>query len=143
MQFADLDEIAAIEREVPSPWSRDSLEREGQVANGLQLVVEDKDSSKILGWCCARLVGPEAELLKISVIRVRRRSGIASRLIAGLLRGLSARGVATLFLEVRSGNLPARQFYGKHGFREIGLRKKYYSQPDEDAVLFTKDLFCL
>ncbi len=141
MQAADLDVIAAIEREAPSPWSRDSLEQELHRPNGLQLVVEDDGCGKILGWCCGRQIGPEAELLKISVLRARRNCGIASTLIARLMQEFSTRGVVTLFLEVRAGNHPALQLYRKHGLNETGLRKKYYADPEDDALIFTKDLF--
>ncbi len=140
MRPADLDEIVAIEMEAPSPWTRDFLEQEGQIRSGLQLVAEGEESGRILGWCCARQIGPEAELLKIAVLSAERRSGIASRLIVGLLQELKTLGVAVLYLEVRAGNLPARRFYCKHGFRETGVRKKYYSDPEEDALLFTKDV---
>lgn len=140
MQLADLEEILSIEREAASPWSEDSLEREVHLPNGVQLVVEDEDNGLILGWCCGRQIGPEAELLKISVLRNRRESGIASTLIACLVQEFSTRGVDTLFLEVRAGNIPALQLYRKHGFSEIGLRRKYYADPEEDALLLRKIL---
>jgi ribosomal-protein-alanine N-acetyltransferase len=78
--------------------------------------------------------------LRITVLGTRRKNGVASALLAHLIRQLVASGVATLFLEVRAHNHPALQFYRKHGFIEIGLRRKYYDDPQDDALIFSKNL---
>ena len=140
MQPADLDEIAAIELESPSSWKRAELEQELWRRDDLQLAAVDETSGEIVGWCCGRRVGAEAELLKISVPRTRRRSGIAFALIERLIWEFSATGVEVLYLEVRAGNAPALQFYHNHGFKMTGLRKKYYTDPEDDALVFTKTL---
>lgn len=140
MQPADLDEIAAIEQEALSPWSRVELGLELQRSNDLQFAAVDDRDGKVLGWCCGRQVGSEAELLKISVLQANRRCGVASALFAHLLRELIDAGGVVLFLEVRAGNEPALQFYQKNGFRQTGLRKNYYTDPEGDALTFAKDL---
>lgn len=140
MQSADLEGIAAIERESPSPWKHDLISREIHQADGVRLVAEDTEGGLILGWCCGRQIGPEAELLKISVLLAKRKCGIASELLVRLVQEFTVRGVNSLFLEVRAGNFPALQLYRKHGFNEIGRRKRYYCDPEEDALVLTKDL---
>ena len=140
MRPADLEAVAAIELEALSPWNRRALEQELQQANGLQFVAEDIDLGVVAGWCCGRLVGPEAELLKISVLHARRRSGIASLLLDRLIQEAVAVGAEVLYLEVRAGNAPALLFYRKHGFKNTGLRKNYYTDPEDDALVFVKDL---
>ena len=142
MQASDLDAVAAIERAAPSPWSRDSLAQELERQGDLQFVVEDDVTGAIVAWCCGRQTGPEAELLKISVHPAQRHGGIASGLMAHLIREFSLRGAIKLFLEVRAGNLPALKLYRKYGLAEIGRRKKYYTDPEDDALLFTGDLLC-
>ena len=63
---------------------------------------------------------------------------ISDKLISGLLKRAEGRGLSFVTLEVRAGNLPAISLYEKHGFAKVGLRKKYYSYPVEDAILMTK-----
>ena len=140
MRLTDLEAVAAIELEALSPWGRRALEQELRQPKSLQFVAEDNDLGVISGWCCGRLIGPEAELLKISVLRSRRRSGIASLLLARLVQEVVAAGGQSLYLEVRAENAPAVLFYRKHGFKRTGLRKKYYTDPEDDAVVFVKDL---
>jgi ribosomal-protein-alanine acetyltransferase len=136
----DIDRVVLVEQEGLSPWNRDALAREIEQAAGVQFVAEDQGSGAILGWCSGRWFGVEAELLKITVLKGERQSGIASALLAHLFRHFAVHGVITLFLEVRAHNLPALQFYRKHGFNAIGRRRKYYINPVDDALIFSKNL---
>lgn len=140
LQFDDIDRIVELEREESSPWTRNSLVQEIDCIGGLQFTAEDERTETLLGWCCCRWLDQEAELLRITVLGTRRKNGVASALLAHLIRQLVASGVATLFLEVRAHNHPALQFYRKHGFIEIGLRRKYYDDPQDDALIFSKNL---
>jgi ribosomal-protein-alanine N-acetyltransferase len=140
MEPGDIDRVVLVEQDGLSPWNRDALAREIEQAAGVQFVAEDEGSGAILGWCCSRWFGIEAELLKITVLEGNRQGGIASALLAHLNRHLTAHGVTTLFLEVRAHNLPALQFYRKHGFYEIGRRRQYYADPAADALIFSKNL---
>ena len=137
---ADIDRLAVLEAEDPSAWNGVDIRRELDRADGLQAVAVEGDGGDVVGWCCSRYVGVEAELLKIAVLDRHRRSGIASALLAHLESRLVGKGVRTLFLEVRSQNHPALQLYRKHGFAEVGRRRKYYSSPDDDALILSKEL---
>ena len=80
------------------------------------------------------------ELLKISVQAESRRQKISTRLLECLEKHLGESGVQVLFLEVRPGNKPAISFYHQVGFTEVARRIKYYSLPEDDALLFRKVL---
>lgn len=140
MKPADLDDVLRLEAENPSPWSREDIDLEiGRHDRALYVAV-DEGMGVIVGWCCCRLLDDQAELLKIAVAGMMRKRGVASGLLAHLLRHIAGRGVQTLFLEVRSRNFPALRFYRKHGFVEIGRRRRYYSSPDDDALVLERYL---
>jgi ribosomal-protein-alanine N-acetyltransferase len=138
MTPADLDGVHRLEMENLSPWSREEIDLELGRHDRVQYVAVDAASGAVHGWCCCRFLGEQGELLKIAVQVGCRKRGIASALLSQALRYLADRGVRTLFLEVRSGNFPARQFYRKNGFVEIGMRRQYYSSPDDDALVLER-----
>ena len=135
----DLAAVAAIERETQSPWSFSALEKELGARHGRQLVVEAPDPP-LLGWCAYRTVWPEAELLKIAITEGERHKGLGSLLLEALLKELQVQEYTTLFLEVRARNKTALQFYEKHGFRQVGRRLGYYSEPTDDALILQRDI---
>jgi len=95
---------------------------------------------EVAGFVIARHILDESEILNIAVKRSHRRSGVGSALLAAALKDAEAQGVARAFLEVRESNLAAIAFYRKHGFEQIGRRRAYYRDPDEDALLFERKL---
>lgn len=98
------------------------------------------DGGNIVGWCCSRHHGPEAELLKIAVTGGARRRGIARELLDTLIEILTNNGVESLFLEVRSQNEPACHFYRSQGFEQVGMRPAYYANPRDNALIYRKEL---
>ncbi len=81
----------------------------------------------------ASVTGNESELLRIAVVPDRRRLRAGHRLLKKYLKNTSA---ASYFLEVRAGNIPARGLYEKLGYEAINVRKDYYRNPVEDAVVY-------
>ncbi len=77
--------------------------------------------------------GPEAEILTLSVAEKLRRQGVATSLLMELKRIAQQQQAETIFLEVRSQDVPATQLYREFGFQEVGLRKNYYA--DDDALI--------
>jgi ribosomal-protein-alanine N-acetyltransferase len=147
MTEADAPLVERIEQQSLSPWSLSSLLEELQQDRGVVLVVEDDASayittgtSQIVGWCACRYLVPEAELLKIAVHKSTRRQGLASLLLNHLEGSLVNKGVETLILEVRSQNQSALNFYMKNGFLQIGKRSGYYSNPEDNALIYHKIL---
>lgn len=135
----DLSAVAGIEQETLSPWSLSILEEELRARHRRQLIVEFP-GGRIAGWCACRTVWPEAELLKIAVVEGERHHGLGTLLLEALFKELRGQAYSELFLEVRARNVAALQFYKKLGFRQVGLRSGYYSDPADDAVLLRKEL---
>jgi ribosomal-protein-alanine N-acetyltransferase len=87
------------------------------------------------GMLLGRIAADEAEILTLAVAPVARRRGIASALLRAGMAESSERGAAALFLEVSTGNAPARALYAAAGFAEVGRRTGYYSDGTDALVL--------
>jgi len=133
-----LDEIMRIENEAfTCPWSRRSFVEALNSRNITVYAVRDDDGI-LAGFSCLLVIGSEAELLNIAVSSSHRRMGFADRLMSRMMSDCTKRGVESVYLEVRQSNTPAQILYEKFGFVRLGIRKKYYTDPVEDAVLMRK-----
>ncbi len=92
-----------------------------------------------VGYLLASVLAPEGELLRIGVRPEYRRKGIGGALMENFLKEAEALFCQTLFLEVRADNAPAIALYRRHGFLDCGLRKKYYKNPECDALLMKRE----
>lgn len=135
---ADLAAVAAIESQTPGHWTAAQLAAELERAGGWQYVARLEE--KVVGYLCGYTVAGEAEILKLAVTVSCRRQGVAAQLLEYALAGLAAQGVRRVFLELRASNQPARKLYEKIGFGHSGMRKGYYRNPLEDALLMVKPL---
>jgi ribosomal-protein-alanine N-acetyltransferase len=135
----DLDAVEEIECQTLTPWSLTSLRQELTVQDGLCFVAEDAERS-IVGWCACRRIWPEAELLKIAVAQQERKKGFGTALLRCLVGDLQWQGFTVLFLEVRGRNKAALGFYDRHGFLAVGMRRAYYSDPQDDALMLRKNI---
>ncbi|MGN0367778.1 MAG: ribosomal protein S18-alanine N-acetyltransferase [Wujia sp.] len=129
-------QIATIEASsFRSVWSENMLrETAGQTYNHLWMAM---DGRSVCGYLFASVIGDETELLRIAVAQKNRRSGCARQLMEEYLafvQGMCERA----FLEVRQQNLPAQKLYEEHGYASIAVRKDYYSQPVESAIIYEK-----
>lgn len=82
----------------------------------------------------------QAELLRVAVRPEERARGLAKLLLRNCFEELRRRGVRDCFLEVREGNWPARKLYTSLGFSVAGIRRDYYRDPNEDAVVMWREL---
>jgi ribosomal-protein-alanine N-acetyltransferase len=98
-------------------------------------LVAFSERGRIEGFAVASQLPPEAELESIAVALGSRRQGLGRLLFDGLIDELRAAGVHEINLEVRATNQAALGFYRAAGFAQTGLRKAYYADPIEDAVL--------
>ena len=135
----DLEAMVALERQAPTAahWSESfyaGLFADGQV-NRISLIAEEEGSLR--GFLIARIVGGECELENVVVAETSQRRGLGSTLIRALVNAARDRKVARIFLEVRESNAAARGLYEKYGFAISGRRASYYTDPREDAVLYT------
>ncbi len=131
----DISGIRALEQKASSAAHWSAQEYEKLVAAAGVLVAEHE--GQICGMLCAKRLGAEWELENIVVAEEFQRRGVADSLMVALL-DQARREAATIFLEVRESNLPARHLYVKHGFRESSRRRKYYQNPPEDAILYSR-----
>ena len=97
------------------------------------------DSDEVIGYVIGRVIPPEGEIYRIAVSEEHRERGVGYRLLSFALKSERGRGLETVFLEVRKKNLPAIRLYTAHGFKECGIRKNYYKDPPDDAVVMIKD----
>ena len=80
----------------------------------------------------------EGDILNVAVRRDRQKEGIGFFLVDSMIRMAQMQGIRVVHLEVRESNESARRLYRRLGFQEDGLRKNYYTEPAEAAVLMTK-----
>ncbi|MGC1449700.1 MAG: ribosomal protein S18-alanine N-acetyltransferase [Candidatus Sulfotelmatobacter sp.] len=151
---ADIAFLMSLERQSATAghWSeqqyREAFRTEG--VGRLVLVADDspamasesspRTSAHILGFLVAHHLAPEWELENIVVTSAARRKGLGQRLLDALLTAARETHSSAVFLEVRESNAPARTLYEKGGFAQSGRRKSYYTDPQEDAVLYRRIL---
>lgn len=137
MLVEDLDQVVEIENSLFSvPWTKEGFFTFLIKEENMFFVVEEK--GKILGYCSMQTVLDEGDVLNVAVRRERQKEGIGYFLVDSMLMMAEARGIRTVHLEVREGNDTARRLYQRLGFTEDGLRKNYYTDPLENAVLMTR-----
>lgn len=139
MREADLDAVLAVERaSFSTPWSRSSflnlLRR-----TDTDLWVAEVDGG-VAGHAVLWYVGFEGELGNLAIAPEWRRQGLGRYLLDWALEGARKRDVGSVFLEVRVSNRAAQNLYTHYGFRPVGLRKRYYREPVEDARVLSIDL---
>jgi [ribosomal protein S18]-alanine N-acetyltransferase len=138
----DLPAIQALERQAltAAHWTLPQYEK--LLSHGIVLIAEQ--GGHLCGFLCAQKVGAEWEIENVVVAAEFKRRGIANALVRALIeRATNQKAQSVLIevhLEVRESNAPARRLYEKHGFREVGCRRGYYSSPLEDAILYALQL---
>lgn len=131
-------QIALLERECfADPWSQQSIASE--LHNPLSLWLVAQEGQTLLGYVGSQTCQDETDMMNIAVSPASRRQGVARALIQALVSALRQRGSKQLTLEVRASNGPARQLYESLGFLQVGLRKNYYRNPKEDALILRKE----
>jgi ribosomal-protein-alanine acetyltransferase len=137
---ADLPAVREILRQTPeaSDWSEEVMKSTLDSAGALGLVSER--GKEITGCVFGTRVEEEAEILNLAVKVAFRRKGEGSELVRQLMREWERQGAKRIYLEVRESNARAIRFYAGLGFRQAGKRKKYYSGPEEDALVLERDV---
>lgn len=138
MNEGHVAQVAALEKLCFSdPWSENSIASE--LENPLSLWLIAEEDGAVCGYVGSQTVLDETDMMNIAVRPDCRRKGIAAALIAELVSRLKARGSRILRLEVRESNLPAIALYKAMGFTQLGLRKNYYRNPKENALILGKE----
>ena len=102
--------------------------------------VDSDSDGEILGFIASRLVTDELHINNVAVRAEYRRSGIGSALLLSVINEGASKGAQKAFLEVRAGNAPAQALYARCGFRIVGQRRGYYSDPLEDALIMSRTI---
>ena len=135
----DLEEIETLERECfTDPWSLRSLEESFSDKNTGCAVAER--SGKVLGYILYGFVLDESEIYRIAVAKSGRRQGIGALLLKNLEEISKEHQIMRILLDVREKNEGARGFYASMGFSVDGVRKNFYQNPGDHAVLMSKVL---
>ena len=131
-----VSEIHAIEVECFSePLPEQAIISQLPDNNHVFLVALDGDN--VIGYVGMMTVLDEGYISNVAVTSAYRRQKIGDALISELKNRAETLDLAFVTLEVRESNEPAKALYAKHGFRQVGLRKGYYTKPKENAVLMT------
>ncbi len=139
MHETDLSDVVRIERaSFPTPWSETLFYNELRKEHAVTRVA--RTDNRIAGYIIANRVIDEGHILDLAVDPVFRRSGVASALVQDVLTHLKEDRCEAVFLEVRASSAAARRLYEGFGFSVLGIRKRYYSSPEEDAVIMTLKL---
>jgi ribosomal-protein-alanine N-acetyltransferase len=137
MTVADLAEVQAIERaSFTTPWPPHAYKSELET-NRLASYLVARADGHVVGYGGVWLMVDEAHITTFAVHPAWRRRGIGDRLLLELLDVALERGAREVTLEVRLSNLAARRLYEKFGFRPVGLRPRYYTDDNEDALIMT------
>ncbi len=135
MLTGDIEAVMGIEREVFTfPWTPEFFEcelRRGEITMYLVAFA----GGRLLGFTGAHLLGDEIHVTNMAVAPDVRRRGLGSALLMECVHLGLKKGARWLTLEVRETNRDAREFYRFFGFRELGMRRGYYCDTGEDAVI--------
>lgn len=135
-----LDEVAALEAaSFTNPWTREMLA--GELARNpfARVYVLRVRGAPLAAFCACWLVVDELHINTIAVAEAHRRQGLALALMRHILTAVASEGVKRATLEVRRSNVAAQKLYQKLGFVQAGVRPGYYTQPDEDALIFWRE----
>ena len=139
MRREDVPQVAALERLCFSdPWSEASISSELENPISLWLVAEA--DGVVQGYIGSQFVSPDCDIMNLAVAPDARRQQLGRTLLQSLIDELHRYGMERLFLEVRASNAPAQALYASFDFEQVGLRKKYYVNPTEDALILRKEL---
>jgi len=132
LTYADLPQVVAIERRAfPTPWSLAMFVLELSKPSGVCLAADVEN--ELVGYLVCSRYDTVWHVMNIAVDPDRRRRGIATALIQALLEKVGRDAPVTL--EVRRSNTGAIALYGRFGFRSAGVRRRYYADNGEDAVI--------
>lgn len=142
MKEDDLFDVYAIEQvSFSTPWH--FMTFLGEVQNesiSFPFVIVHRPQNRVAGYVIYWKIREEIQISNIAVHPEFRRQGLAEEVLRRILEMVAWEGAEAVSLEVRPSNKAARSLYTKLGFHEIGIRKNYYHNPPEDALIMGKKL---
>jgi len=141
----DLEALVELEQRCHShPWRVSSFRAEmGDPARGNVIVLRapfepGEPGRGIVGYYAYQVLADEMHLLNLAVTPEHRRSGLGGFLLTRALEQGARRGAKSVFLEVRRGNRVAQALYERFGFLTVAVRRDYYADPREDALVLAR-----
>jgi ribosomal-protein-alanine N-acetyltransferase len=132
----DFDAVIALESaSFTNPWTREMLARELAPPTAARVYVLRLPAVPVAAFCACWVIVDELHINTIAVDAARRRQGLGRTLMLHVLADVAREGVSHATLEVRRSNVAAQRLYGSLGFAVAGVRKRYYTQPEEDALI--------
>jgi ribosomal-protein-alanine N-acetyltransferase len=137
---ADLHAVVALEAaSFTNPWTKDMLERELEQPTSARVYVLRLPGIPVAAFCSCWVIADELHVNTIAVDGARRRQGLGRALMLHVLADVALEGVRRATLEVRRSNLAALRLYEHLGFARAGVRKRYYTHPEEDALILWRE----
>ena len=135
-----LEQIEAIEKTLEHRnLSYDSIKKDLENENTYYLIAIDNTTNNIVGYIGCELLVDHADITAVATDKDYLKQGIASTLLNTLEKELQEKQIESIFLEVRTSNIPAINLYTKLNYNKISTRAKYYDNL-EDANIMKKDL---
>lgn len=136
MTVEDIDAVLKIEHEAFSlPWTRDAFVQEMTTNLHAYYVVAETDDKQIVGFCGMWLVMDESHITNVAVTEAVKGQGIGEGLMREAIRVSKEHEVVVMTLEVRVSNTIAQNLYRKLDFQNGGIRRGYYTDTNEDALV--------
>ena len=140
MTECDLENVLLIEKACFSdPWTFQGFKDSLNEASAHLIVIENEETD-IVGYACLYQVVDEGEIVNVAIDPKYRQKGYGAKLVGALMELGKNLGAQCFFLEVRKSNDAGRALYSSLGFFECGIRKGFYDNPKEDAVLMMWEL---
>ena len=136
----DLDEVAALEAaSFTNPWTREMLA--GELARNpfARVYVLRVSGCRVAAFCACWIVVDELHINTVAVAPDARRRGLARRIVRHVLADAAAAGARRATLEVRRSNGAAVSLYEQLGFAVCAVRPRYYTKPEEDALILWRE----
>jgi ribosomal-protein-alanine N-acetyltransferase len=135
MREEDIDQVLEIEHaSFTTPWSSEAFYNELNM-NKFAIYIVMEINQKVVGYCGVWIVIDEAHITNIAILPEYRGRKLGEALMEKLFEVAKAMGAKTMTLEVRVTNYVAQSLYRKFGFQKGGLRKNYYTDNQEDALV--------
>ena len=140
LEMSDLNAVERIERaSYPTPWSRSMFASELAKPSSICLGAVDSETDQLVGYLIISRYVDAWHVMNVAVAPHRRRHGIATTLLERLFEVTAGRGRRGYTLEVRVSNGEAIALYERLGFKPRGVRRGYYTDNREDALIMWKD----
>ncbi len=139
MQKEDIDAIHKVEEDCfEHPWSKDSIRKE--LKNDLARYLVAELDNKVVGYIGIWFVVDEGHITNVAVHSDYRGLKIGDSLVKEMTKECKDNNLVAMTLEVRASNIVAQNLYKKYGFKMGGIRKEYYSDNKEDAIIMWNQL---